>query len=167
MMNFEEMIREMEALQKKMIESAFGDVEGKEFEIDEDNLEGGWEIEPIDKPGVKGFMARGFFKTHEPLERPKDILPPLKPKIRDPREALYDITSDEDKLLIYIEMPGVEEGEIQLNATPGRLDVSARDFKTEIDLSNWVLDIKNISTEYRNGVLKVIIPKAKLDEQLI
>lgn len=166
-MNFEEMMREMEALQKKLFESAFSDFEDNEFEIDEDNLEGGWEFEPIDKPGVRGFIARGFFKTREPLERPKDILPPMKPKLKDPREALYDITSDKDKLLIYIEMPGVEEGEIQLNATPGNLDVSAGDFKTEIDLSKWVLDTKNISTEYKNGVLKVTIPKAKLDEQLI
>lgn len=166
-MRFEEIFREMEELHKRMTEDLFREFESLEEMIKSGKLEGDWQYETIEKPGVRGFIARGFFSTPRPLESPTDILPPLRPKIRGPREPLYDISVEKDQLKVFVELPGVDEDEIHLDAEDGKLKVVARDFKTEIDLSSWVLDIGKMTTEYKNGVLKVSIPRTKLDEQLI
>lgn len=158
-MNFEDIIREMEALQKRMMASMLDDLETLEKGVENGQLQGSWRFEPIEKPGTRGFILRGFFSTPQPLERPLDILPPLKPKPREPREPLYDITVEKDELLIFIELPGVEEEEIQLHPEPGKLGIKAKDFETEINLSSWAIDTESMATDYRNGVLKVIIPR--------
>ena len=188
-MRFDEIFREMEEMQKRMtrdmfkefgsfdetfkgfgsFEDMFSDFDTLKEKVKAGELEGDWSFEPIEKPGVKGFIARGFFSTpglieRPPLDRPTDILPPLKPSIREPREPLYDISVGEDRLILFIELPGVEEKDIQLEAEDGKLRLEAGNFQTEIDLSNWVTDTEKRKTDYRNGVLTVTIPKAKKEE---
>ena len=162
-MNFEEIVREMETLQRRMIETMLSEFEDLEKRFETGELRGEWHMEPIERPGIRGFIARGFFRTPEPLERPQDTPQPLRPPQKETREPLYDINEGEDSLQLYIELPGVEEEEIEIKADPKNLEVKARSFETDIDLSRWILDTKNIATEYRNGVLKVTIPKVKLD----
>ena len=181
-MRFDEIFREMEELQRRMTEDMFkefGSFEDMFSEFDSlkekvkaGELEGDWSFEPIERPGVKGFIARGFFSTpglieRPPLDRPTDILPPLKPSIREPREPLYDISVGEDRLTLFIELPGVEEKDIQLETEDGKLKLKAGDFQTEIDLSSWNTDPEKRTTEHKNGILTITIPKNKLDEQLI
>jgi len=91
----------------------------------------------------------------------------LKPPARELREPLYDIDEGEDELQLYIELPGVEEEEIEIKAEAKNLEVKAKSFHANIDLSRWILDTGNINTEYRNGVLKATIPRIKAEEHLI
>ena len=166
-MNFEEMVREMEALQRRMMESMFRDFEDlmKSFETGE--IKGEWDIKPIERPGMRGFIARGFFYTPELLERPQNILPPLKPSLGEQREPFYEINVGEDALRLYIELPGVEEGDVEIKTDPKNFKVKAGSFRTNIDISRWILDTDKITTEYRNGILKVTIPIIKPEEHLI
>ena len=181
-MRFDEILREMEELQRRMTENMFkgfgsfedmfSDFDSLKEKVKAGELEGDWSFEPIERPGMKGFIARGSFSTpglieRPPLDRPTDILPPLKPSIREPREPLYDISVGEDRLTLFIELPGVEEKDIQLGTEDGKLKLKAGNFQTEIDLSNWATDPEKRKTEYKNGVLTITIPKNKLDEQLI
>lgn len=166
-MNIDDLFREMEDFQKRLMDTFFDDFEDLDKKIKSGELQGAWNVEPFEAPNIRGFIARGFFKTPTPLERPKDILPPLRPKRREPREPLYDITSDKDNLQIFIELPGVEEKDIQLSTKEKILSIKAGDFQTEIDLSSWIVDTEKMSTEYKNGVLKITMPHNKLDEQLI
>ena len=181
-MKIEEILREMEEFHRKMTEDvfrgfgsfdeAFPDFDSLEEKVKSGELEGDWSYEPIERPGTKGYIIRGFFSTphlseRPPLERPTDILPPVKPNLREPREPLYDIAVEKDRLLVFIELPGVEEEEIRLDAGPRSLKVRAGGFEAEIDLSPWVAKTEERTTEYRNGVLKVVIPRTELDEQLI
>jgi len=186
-MRIEDIFREMNELQRRMtedmfrgfspFEDAFNDFDSLKEKAKNGELEGDWSFQPIERPGMKGFIARGFFSTpglrerppfaRHPLERPTDTLPPLRPKPGEPREPLYDVTADEDRLTVFIELPGVEEDDISIDAKSGKLGVKTGTFQTEIDLSRWVLDAEKMETEYRNGVLKVVIPKTELDEQLI
>lgn len=110
-MRFYEIFREMEELQKRMtrdmfkgfgsfdetfrgfgsFENMFSGFDSLRKKVEAGELEGDWSFEPIERPGVKGFIARGFFSTpglieRPPLDRPADILLPLKPSIREPRE---------------------------------------------------------------------------------
>ena len=181
-MRFDEILREMEELQRRMTENMFkgfgsfedmfSNFDSLKEKVKAGELEGDWSFEPIERPGMKGFIARGSFSTpglieRPPLDRPTDILPPLKPSIREPREPLYDISVGEDRLTLFIELPGVEEKDIQLGTEDGKLKLKAGNFQTEIDLSNWATDPEKRKTEYKNGVLTITIPKNKLDEQLI
>jgi HSP20 family molecular chaperone IbpA len=70
----------------------------------------------------------------------------------------------EDRLTLFIELPGVEEKDIQLEAEDGKLSLEAGNFQTEIDLSSWVTDTEKRETNYRNGILTITIPKTKLEE---
>jgi HSP20 family molecular chaperone IbpA len=178
-MRFDEIFREMEELQKRMTEDMFkgfgsfddmfSDFDALKEKVKAGELEGDWSFEPIERPGVKGFIARGFFSTpglieRPPLDRPTDILPPLKPSIREPREPLYDISVGEDRLTLFIELPGVEEKDIQLESEDGKLKLVAGNFQTEIDLSSWVTDTEKRETNYKNGILTLTIPKTKQEE---
>ena len=192
-MRFDEIIREMEAFQKKVMGSMFEDFQEfrpfrslKPFEdfksLDDDFFgdpekwfetlksgkpEGEWQFERIDQPGVKGFIARGSFSMPGILKRPEEILPPIKPQADEPRRPLYDIHSDDNSLRIYVELPGVEEDQIDLKFEDRKLRLEAGDFKEEIDLSRWILDADKMTKEYRNGILNVSIPREDLKEQMV
>jgi len=186
-MRIDDVFREMEELHKKMTEDMFkgfgsyqdmfSDLDSLKEKVKAGEMEGDWSFEPIEKPGMKGFIARGFFSTpglrerpplaRPPLDKPTDILPPLRPNPEQPREPLYDISVGKEQLTLFIELPGVAEEDIQLDTEDGKLKLKAGNFETEIDLSAWVTDAEKRTTEYRNGVLTVLIPKTGLDEQLI
>lgn len=157
-MNIDELMREMDALQRRMMETVFSDLQELEKRVERGELEGHWRLEPLEGAGVRGFVARGFFRTPEPLKRPRGLPTPLSPLRRSRREPLYDLTEEEDKVRLYIELPGVEEGEIKLEAGENSLEVDARDFHTVITLPERALDMDKLVKEYRNGVLTVIIP---------
>lgn len=158
-MDFEEILREMEALRRRMTEAMFGDLEDLTKRVERGELEGSWQIEPFEGSGVRGFVARGYFRTPEPLERPRPILLPLRPLQRRPREPLYDVREGEDTVQLYIELPGVEREEIDLKVGKDGLEVNAGDFHAVIMLPKGDLDTENFATEHRNGVLTVTIPK--------
>jgi len=190
-MRFDEIFREMEAFQRRILRSAFEDLDryslfgdGRDEDIDpfgrhdgeleafEKNLEtekpqGEWRFERIDRPGVKGFIAKGFFSSPGILKRPEEILPPLRPEPKGPREPLNDIHEEDERIRIYMELPGVEEDEIDLEVSKEALRLEAGDFKTEIDLSSWILDIDGMSRSYRNGVLEVVIPRLSPKKELV
>jgi HSP20 family molecular chaperone IbpA len=182
-MKIDEIIKEMEAFHKKMTEDmfrgfgslgdTFPDFDSLEEKVRSGELEGDWSFEPIERPGVNGFIAKGFFRTPQPLKKPDELLPPLKPKLRkpgeprEPREPLYDISVEPEKLTVFVELPGVDEKDIDLDAQDGNLKVKTGAFQTVIDLSGWDVDTDNMDTVYRNGVLKVVIPNKGPKEQLI
>lgn len=162
MVNFEEILKEMEALQRRMAEAVFSELGDLDMRVESRDLEGDWHIEPLEGPGLRGFIARGYFRTPDPLERPKPILPLLKPLRRRPREPLYDVSEGEDIVQLYIELPGVKREEINLETGSNSLEVKARDFHAVIELPEGDLDTENFTTEYENGVLTVTIAKKSL-----
>lgn len=167
-MNFDDIFREMEEWQKKMTEDFFSDFESLEERIRSGEMEGDWEFKPIEGPGMKGFVARGFFRTPQPLDGQTPEPLPLRPLRREPREPLYDVSVEKDGVRLYVELPGVEEPDIKLNTVEGGLEVAAGDFNTVIKLPDRELDTGKMSTEYRNGVLTAYIPlkkEEKTDEE--
>jgi HSP20 family molecular chaperone IbpA len=185
-MNFDEIIKEMEAFQRKVLGSMlddFGDSgRFKPFEADKGiderfkELEKGfqsgipqgeWRFERIDRPGVTGFIARGIITRPELLKKPDEILPPLRPDPGRPRRPHYDIQPEDGQLRIYIELPGVDEDAINLEVVDRMLRLHAGAFEEEIDLNRWIVDPDKMATKYGNGVLEVTIPKEDLEEQMV
>ncbi|MCK4313474.1 Hsp20/alpha crystallin family protein, partial [Candidatus Bathyarchaeota archaeon] len=59
----------------------------------------------------------------------------------------------------YLELPGEEKDDIQLNVTEGKVEVKAKKFYKTIDIPTRNINIENISSKYKNGVLEITIPK--------
>ncbi|MFQ6095231.1 MAG: Hsp20/alpha crystallin family protein [Candidatus Bathyarchaeia archaeon] len=137
-------------------------------------IKGEWDVKRVDEPGVKGYVIQGRFWSDQPLG-PFDPFEPLEPWRRRPmpkrpfrvpkgafeeiREPLTDVFEEDKTVKIYVELPGEEKDDIQLNVTKGKVEVKTKRFYKMIDLPTLNIDIENVSSKYKNGVLEVTIPK--------
>jgi len=154
MTDFDEIFRDTDSYFKKLSERMFKEMEEIEKAVRSGNLQGEWEVKPIEEPGVKGYVARGRFQLGEPLTIPKQA-------IDEVREPLTDVFEEQDHLKLYVELPGVEKNDIQLNVTEGRAEVKAKNFYKVVDLPTRDVEFEKATANYKNGVLEVIIPKTK------
>ena len=134
-------------------------------------LKGKWDIKQIDEPGRKGYVIQGGFWSAQPVE-PFD---PFKPRKRRPmpkrpfevpektlkeiREPLADVFEEDKAVKIYVELPGEEKDDVQLNVAEGKVEVKAKKFYKMIEVPTGNVDIEKASSKYKNGVLEVTIPK--------
>jgi HSP20 family molecular chaperone IbpA len=140
------------------------------------NLKGNWKIDRIETPEARGYVVRGHFGSKEPFEpfEPLNPFDPVNPKrrpvpqrlfkipqsaLKEVREPLADVFEEEKSTKIYIELPGENKDDIQLNVTAGKVEVKAKNFYKMIDLPTSNIDYELASSKYKNGVLEVIIPK--------
>jgi len=151
---FDEIFRDTDPYFKKLSERIFKEMEEIEKAIRSGKLQGEWEVKPIEKDGVKRYVARGRFQLGEPLTFPKHA-------IDEVREPLTDVFEDKDHVKLYVELPGVEKNDIQLNVTEGRAEVKAKNFHKVIDLPTKHIEFEKTTANYKNGVLEVMIPKKK------
>ena len=151
---FDEVFRDMELFRKKLMESMLREFDDIERQVRSGKLEGEWDVKPIERPGVKGYVARGRFWSREPWSIPRHAT-------EEAREALTDVFEDKETVKLYVELPGVEKDDIQLNVTEGRAEIKAKKFYKVVNLPTRDVDSEKASAEYKNGVLQVSIPKIK------
>jgi len=84
----------------------------------------------------------------------------------------YDITSDDDKYVIEMEVPGIKKSEIAIETQDQIIKISAKkdtektsysnasskEFKKEFNLPDDAAD-ENISANLKNGILEIRIPR--------
>jgi HSP20 family protein len=151
---FEDIFRDIEDFHKKLTERMFKEMGEIEKRIRSGELEGEWDVKPIERPGVKGYVARGRFFSRETPQISKRAL-------EEVREPLTDVFEDKESIKLYVELPGVEKEDIQLNITEGKAEIKAKNFYKIVDLPTRDVDSEKASAEYKNGVLKVTIPRVK------
>jgi len=154
---FEDIFGDSDDFFKKLAKRMFREMEEMERAIRSGELRGEWDIKPIEEPDRKGFVARGKLQLDEPLRLLKQVPDEL-------RESLTDIFQEEDSVKLYVELPGAEKNDIQLNIKDGQAEVKAKNFYKTIDLPTKDLESEKASAKYRNGVLEVTIPKKKTAE---
>ncbi|MEA2089626.1 MAG: Hsp20/alpha crystallin family protein [Thermoproteota archaeon] len=154
MAGFDEIFRDMDAYFKKVTERMSKEIEELTKAVQTGKLRGKWDVTPIDKPGVQGYVIRGWFQLGEPPQIPKGV-------IEEVREPLVDVFEDEDQVKLYVELPGAEKEDIQLNIADGKAEVKAKNFYKRINLPTKDVEFKKASTSYKNGVLEVTVPKKK------
>mgnify|MGYP001108498620 CR=1 FL=1 len=177
----EKLFRELETFNNKLIKDMESETENIEKAIRSGELKGKgkWNFKKIDEPGVKGYILYGYFGTDQPLElfEPLEPFDPFKPSRRPPmperpfkipsaaieeiREPLTDIFEEEKAMRIYVELPGEEKEDIQLNVANGRVEVKAKKFYKMMDLPTKNIDVEKTTARYKNGVLEVSISKAE------
>jgi HSP20 family molecular chaperone IbpA len=160
----------------KLMKKSQNELEKMLKRIRSGEIEGLWEIKQIDEPDIKGFEIRGRFETEEPLHSMEPV-EPLKPSKRQPlherpfevpksalkemREPLVDIFEENSAVKVYAELPGVEKKDIKLKIGEGRIEVKAKNFYKTIDLATRHIATNGVSTQYKNGVLEITLPKMK------
>jgi HSP20 family molecular chaperone IbpA len=166
--DFDEIFRDFGEIMKKI--RGFSEIEE---ELQSGKLKGGWEVKQIDEPNIKGYVIQGRFGPDQPLE-PFDPLKPNNPFERRPtpqrsfrppetalketREPLTDVFEEEKAVKIYVELPGEEKDDIQLNVTKGKVEIKTKNFYKRIQVPRNV-DVEKASSQYNNGVLTIILPK--------
>jgi HSP20 family protein len=95
---------------------------------------------------------------------PKSMLGKPKIDVKEKREPLVDVLESEDNINIIAELPGVAKENIDLtgkqNSITISVDTSDRKYYKELQLPCEV-DLENAKSEYKNGVLEVVLKKTK------
>ncbi|MEM2136895.1 MAG: archaeal heat shock protein Hsp20 [Candidatus Methanomethylicia archaeon] len=85
-------------------------------------------------------------------------------------EPLIDIIDGEDEYKIIMEMPGVDEEDIEIKVSEGKLTINAKssykNYHKELDLPKNV-NTKDIKKRYKNGVLEIGLRKRINDPNVI
>ena len=79
--------------------------------------------------------------------------------LKEIREPLTDVFDEDKAVKIYVELPGEEKDDVQLNVTEGKVAVKAKKFYKMIEVPTSNVDVEKVSSKYKNGVLEVTIPK--------
>lgn len=152
----DEVFRDINSFYKRLMERMFKDMQEFEASIGSGQLKGTWDVRPINEPGMKGYVAHGQFQTgNQPLLTSKKDL------MEEAREPLTDVFNEKDHVKIYMELPGVDKGDIQLNVTDSAVEVKAKNFTNTVKLPATDIDHEKASASYRNGVLEVTVPKVQ------
>jgi HSP20 family protein len=151
---FDDIFHDIDAFHKRLTERMFRQMQEIDKAIKSGKLQGDWNIKPINKPGVRGYVAQGRFQLGEPLTFPK-------PALDETREPLTDTFEEEDHVKLYVELPGVEKDDIQFNITDTQAEIKAENFYKIIALPTNNIEFDKAKANYKNGVLEVIIPKKK------
>lgn len=151
---YDEFLRDADSHFRKLVERMFREMADVENAIDSGRLRGEWNVEPIEEPGARGYVAKGRFQLGEPLSLPKHAMETV-------REPFVDVFDDKEHVKLYIELPGVAKDDIQLNAADSQVEIKAKNFHKHIDLPTSDIKVNEVSAHYKNGVLEVIIPRAK------
>jgi HSP20 family molecular chaperone IbpA len=150
----DEVFQDINTFYDRLMKRMFKDVENFQKTIGSGKLKGTWDIRPIDQPTVKGYVARGRFQVgSDPLQIPKNALD------QEMREPLTDVFVEEDAVKVYVELPGVDKTDVQLNVTERLVEVKAKNFAKTIELPTAEIDLDQATASYKNGVLVVVIPK--------
>lgn len=149
----DETFRSFDSFYKGLMERMFREMQDFEKAISSGKLKGDWEFKPIRKPGVAGYVARGHFQLGgSPISS-------VKRATEERRDPLTDVFDEKENVKLYIELPGVEKDDIQLDITERFAEVKAKNFSKTVQLPAAGIDVEKVKASYKNGVLEVTIPK--------
>lgn len=158
----DEVFRDINSFYKRLVGRMLKELEDFEKSAKSGQLKGNWDFKPINKPGVRGFVAQGQYQYGgRPTHFPRRAL-------EEKREPLTDVFEEKDNVKIYIELPGVQKGDIQLDVADGFAEVKAKSFFKRVELPTENVDFERATANYKNGVLQVTVPKiqeTKTDEK--
>ena len=170
--------RKFENLRENFSENIETRMKNIEEAIRSGDLKGEWNFEKIDKPGIKGYVFRGYFVSDDPIKPFQPLEPPdpfpfkrrptperrlkiLSNEQNEIRKPYTDVFNEKNSLKLYIELPGEKKENIQLNVTNAKAEIMTKNFFKSIDLPRSNIDLDQISAKYNNGVLEVTLPKTK------
>jgi len=94
---------------------------------------------------------------------------PVKPvEVKEATEPLVDVITEDDKIKVIAEVPGVDKQDIKLNVVGKTLHIRAeserRKYSKDVELPEEV-DPKTAKASYKNGILEVTLNRARKEEK--
>jgi len=134
---------------------------GEEFREKVQEFQGKGPLKDIN--GVYGFSIRTGIGGKPKVESFGNVKStPQGPVVEETREPIVDVLEEEDKIQVVVEMPGVEEHDIQIEINGDVLslsaDSSARKYQKEILLPSKIQP-EPISHSYQNGIFEIWLKK--------
>lgn len=128
----------------------------KEGEIDLSHLKEGMK-------GVFGFSIKTAVGGKPVVESFGNIKKtPQGPTVEEEREPITDVFDEKEEIRVYVEMPGVNEGDIKLDLKGDILDILAKSgdkkYHKEVLLTKKVKP-ETLTSNYKNGVLDIRLKK--------
>jgi len=169
--DFGDMFEDLDHLNRRLMKKFQKEIDEMFREITSGKIKGTWETREINEPQAKGFNIQGRLGFNESLEPLDPLKPPRrrplpenpfelsKSEAKDTRELLTDIFNEEDSTTIYVELPGEKKEDIRLRFIEDGLEVKAKNFYKIIELPRSNLDMSSLTSECKNGVLKITIRK--------
>jgi len=139
------------------VKKAGGEIK-EEGEIDLSHLKKGMK-------GVFGFSvktATGGNPVVEPFGNIKKT--PKGPVVKEEREPIVDVFDENDHILVVIELPGVKQGDMDIDVQGDILNISTpgseKKYRKEILLPSKVEEVP-ISSAYKNGIVEIKLKKSE------
>lgn len=128
-------------------------------------------IDPFDR---RPFGRRNW-KIRD-LERFGDWVGDLIRDVREPLQfgfdPMYDIDDLGDRVIVNMDMPGIDKKDIKVNLTQTELHIRAKNEDTERSYQSRIpipdlyqYDLKGLSAVYRRGILSITLPKIGVVEE--
>jgi HSP20 family molecular chaperone IbpA len=168
--DFEEALRDLDFFSSELV---------KIIENELDRLLRDMEAEKVGDPpnaddvtlGSNESTGEGRFGLSGPLD-PIEPLRPLRPApkpkkplgiprkaLKEMTEPLTDVFDKEGTVEVYVELPGIEKENVQVKVREGNVEVRAGTFRKAIELPTKKTVRQAAWFDYRNGVLRIVIPK--------
>jgi HSP20 family molecular chaperone IbpA len=158
MTSFDDIFNEMDVFYKKLMKKLFKEIDELEKTINEQGIDKEWKIRPTKVTHTEDYLEGGRTGLTEIPE-----LPQVPRYItEEPSEPLMDMIEEKNQIRIYMELPAVNKNDIHLTLFDDYAEIKAENFHKRVKLPTKRLDAERASATYRNGVLQVTIPKAKL-----
>jgi HSP20 family molecular chaperone IbpA len=169
--DFDEIFDDFDIFNRKLLKKMRSDLDEIFEGIKSGKIKGVWETKEINEPEAKGYIIRGRFGSEDSLE-PIDPLRPLRRRpapekpfevprnaLEDMRDPLTDIFEEKNSIRVYMELPGEEASEIKVKVNGGNVEVRGKNFYKKIDLPSRNIDPESVTSDYKNGVLRITIQK--------
>jgi HSP20 family protein len=163
----DDMFKEMEKMMDEELKD-FRDKVPKEY-VKERKLPDGSTVKEFG-PFVYGYSMKIGPDGKPEIQEFGNIKKGLKgaPQVKEEREPLVDTVETNEDVHVVVELPGVEKTDIKLHGTEDSLTISVdtpqyKYFK-EVALPVKVR-VKEANSTYKNGVLEVVLPKARSNKQ--
>ncbi|MEM4228800.1 MAG: archaeal heat shock protein Hsp20 [Thermoproteota archaeon] len=123
-------------------------------------------------PFIYGYSVR-IGPDGKPIVREfgnvKRKVSPVKPlEVKEAAEPLIDVITEEDKIKVIAEVPGVDKQDIKLNVDGKTLSIRAesekRKYSKDVELPEEV-DPKTAKASYKNGILEVTLNRIRKEKK--
>ena len=158
MKDFDDIFNEMDVFYKKLMKKLFKEIDELEKTINGQGIENEWKTRPIKTTRTKNYLGEGTTGLTEIPELPQ--VPRY--VTEEPLEPLTDIIEEKGQVKIYTKLPAADKSDIKLTVSDDYAEIKTKNFQKSIKLPTKRLAVEKASATYRNGVLQVTIPKAKL-----
>jgi len=168
--DFDEAMRDLDFFSSELVKIIENELNRllRDMEVEKVGDSSGADRKRVECDGTPGNGRFSLGESLDPIEPLRPLRPAPKPKkplgiprnaLAEMAEPLTDVFDKEDTVEVYVELPGAEKKDVRVRVRDGRVEVSAGNLHEVIELPTKEAVSHVASSDYRNGVLRIVIPK--------